>query len=107
MATPTRERRVEGDGGRNGDDRIVVSYYPGSSGATPEVDVVQAGADAHLVVDGQTLAVLQNTDADEVGNIDLVARNSTTGAGSGSVVGGPAGSAVGGTVGSGGPVRVS
>ncbi|MFC0340854.1 calcium-binding protein [Paracoccus niistensis] len=59
-------------------DEIVVSYV-GSPDNPPEVDVVQSGADAHLVVDGRVVAVLQDTDADEVGNIDLVARASSAG----------------------------
>ena len=88
------------------DDEIVVNYI-GSPDNPPEVDVIQSGGDAHLVVDGRIVAVLQDTDADEVGNIDLVAQTSTTGAVVGSVVGGPGGSTVGGTVGPGGPVAVS
>ena len=74
------------------------------------LDAMQAGSDAHVVVGGEILAVLQNTDAGDVGNIDLVARNSATGAGSGSVADGPIGSVpgavTGGTIGSDGPVTV-
>ena len=61
----------------NGDDEIVVNYV-GSADNPPEVEVLQAGADAHLFVNGELLAVLQDTDADEVGNIDLVAQSSPT-----------------------------
>lgn len=74
----------------NGDDDRIVVNYVGTADNPPEVEVVQAGADAHLVVDGEILAVLQNTDADAVNSIDLVARSSAAGAGAGS----PSGPAV-------------
>lgn len=75
------------------DDRIVVNYV-GTAANPPEVEVVQAGADAHLVVDGEVLAVLQDTDADDVGNIDLVARSGSAGVAMGTPVG-PAGPGTG------------
>ncbi|WP_112872912.1 calcium-binding protein [Paracoccus endophyticus] len=87
-----------------GDDRIVVNYV-GTTDSPPDVEVVQAGANAQLVVNGQVLAVLQDTDANDVGNIDLVARSSSTGAVIGSVVGGPAG-LTGGVVGPSGPTII-
>lgn len=53
-------------------DRIVVTFE-GSADNPPAYEVVQSGADSHLVVGGSVLAVLKDIEADRVGGISFEA----------------------------------